>query len=95
LITGFIALNYWEEILKRRCLIRRGRKMSGNLMDRCVGKYCKIVTKEPGEEKASVVTGVVKEIDHDGEFIIVKSKEGTGLLSIKSIIAIKPRKKES
>ena len=41
-----------------------------------------------------MVTGIVKDIDHDGEFIIVESKEGTGLLSIKSIIAIKPRKKE-
>jgi len=68
--------------------------MPGNIMNRCIGKYCKIVTKEPGEEKASVVTGIVKGIDHDEGFIVVESKEGTGLLSIKSIIAIKPRKKE-
>lgn len=65
--------------------------MPGNIMNRCIGKYCKIITKEPGEERASVVTGVVKDIDHDEGFIIIESKEGTGLLSIKSIVAIKPR----
>ena len=68
--------------------------MPGNIMNRCIGKYCKIVTKEPGEDKACVVTGIVKDIDHDGGFITIESKQGTGLLNIKSIIAIKPRNKE-
>ena len=68
--------------------------MPGNIMNRCIGKYCKIVTKEPGEEKANVVTGIVKDIDHDEGFITIESKEGTGMLNIKSIIAIKPRNKE-
>ena len=62
--------------------------MPGNIMNRCIGKYCKIVTKEPGEEKANVVTGIVKDIDHDEGFITVESKEGIGILNIKSIIAI-------
>ncbi len=65
--------------------------MPGNIMNRCIGKYCKIVTKEPGEEKANVVTGIVKDIDHDEGFIIVESKHGIGLVNIKTVIAIKPR----
>lgn len=67
--------------------------MSGSIMDRCVGRYCKIVTKEPGEKKASVVTGIVKNIDHDEGFITVESKQGLGILNIKSILAIKPKTK--
>ena len=63
-------------------------------MNRCIGKYCKIVTKEPGEEKANVVTGIVKDIDHDEGFITIESKQGVGLVNIKTVIAIKPRKKE-
>ena len=61
-------------------------------MDKLIGKYCKIVTKEPGEEKANVVTGIVKDIDHDEGFITIESKQGLGILNIKSILAIKPKK---
>ena len=63
-------------------------------MDRFIDKYCKIVTKEPGEDRANVVTGIVKDTDHDEGFITIESKEGTVILNIKSIIAIKPRNKE-
>jgi len=62
-------------------------------MDRCIGRYCKIVTKEPGEEKASEGTGIVKDIDHDEGFITIESKQGLGILNIKSILAIKPKTK--
>jgi hypothetical protein len=62
-------------------------------MDRLIGKYCKIVTKEPGEDRAHVVTGFVNEIDHDAGFLIVESSQGVGCLSIKTIEAIKPKKK--
>ena len=65
--------------------------MKENSLDRLIGKYCKIVTKEPSEEKAHTVTGIVKDIDHDAEFIIIESKDGTALLSIKTIMAIKPK----
>ena len=65
--------------------------MTRNIIDRCIGKYCKIVTKEPSEEKAHTVTGIVNDIDHDAEFIIIESKEGTVLLSIKTIMVIRPK----
>ena len=68
--------------------------MTRNIMDRCVGRYCKIVTKEPGEEKAIVVTGIVKDIDYDEGFITIESKQGLGILNIKTIVAIKPKEQE-
>ena len=63
-------------------------------MDRLIGKYCKIVTKEPGEDKSHVVTGLVKNIDHDDGFITIESWQGLGVLNIDTIIAIKPKKQE-
>ncbi|HEB37700.1 MAG TPA: hypothetical protein ENI14_03460 [Thermoplasmatales archaeon] len=60
-------------------------------MDRLVGKYCKIVLKEPGKERASVVSGILEEIDYDAGFVIVDSDQGLGCLNLKSIVAIKPR----
>jgi len=60
-------------------------------LDRLIGQYCKIVTKEPGGIKASVVTGFIKHIDHDIGFITVESRQGLGVLNIRSIVAIKPR----
>jgi len=66
--------------------------MNGRCVDKLIGKYCKIVTKEPGEEKANVVTGIVKDVDHDEGFMTIESKQGLGILNIKSILAIKPKK---
>jgi len=63
-------------------------------VDRLIGKYCKIVTKEPGEDKSHVVTGLVKNIDHDDGFITIESWQGLGVLNIDTIIAIKPKKQE-
>ena len=59
-------------------------------MEKLVGRYCKIVTKEPGEERASVVTGVLRDVDYEDGFIMVDSEQGLGCLSITTIIAIKP-----
>jgi len=66
-------------------------------MEKLKGKYCKIVTKEPGEKRASVVTGIVEDIDYEDGFVVVDSDMGVGALSINTIIAIKPgsqRKRE-
>ena len=68
--------------------------MKEKCVDRMIGKYCKIVTKEPGEDKSHVVTGLVKGIDHDDGFITIESYQGLGVLNIDTIIAIKSKKQE-
>lgn len=63
-------------------------------MEKLIGKYCKIVTKEPGDNRVSVVTGIVQDVDsHDG-FIFVDSAQGPGLLRLDTIVAIKPGRQE-
>jgi ribosome maturation factor RimP len=69
------------------------KKMEKKYMERLIGKYCKIVTKEPGEERASVVTGTLEEVDYQDGFILVDSEQGLGCLRINTIIAIKPARK--
>jgi flagellin FlaB len=74
---------------------RKGKvkEMQKRYMERLVGKYCKIVTKEPGEERANVVTGILEDVDYKDGFILVDSSQGLGCLRINTIIAIKPGKK--
>ena len=67
--------------------------MEKKYMERLIGKYCKIVTKEPGEERATVVTGTLEDVDYKDGFILVDSKQGLGCLRINNIIAIKPGRK--
>ncbi len=67
--------------------------MTKRYMEKLVGKYCKIVTKEPGEERANVVTGILEDVDYKDGFILVDSSQGLGCLRIDTIIAIKPGKK--
>jgi len=62
-------------------------------MERLVGKYCKIVTKEPGEERANVVTGILEDVDYKDGFILIDSSQGLGCLRIDTVIAIKPGNK--
>lgn len=64
--------------------------MEKKYMERLVGKYCKIVTKEPGEERASVVSGILEDVDYKDGFVMINSKQGLGCLRINTIIAIKP-----
>jgi ribosome maturation factor RimP len=67
--------------------------MEKKYMERLIGQYCKIVTKEPGEERASVVTGTLEDVDYQDGFILVDSEQGLGCLRINTIIAIKPARK--
>ena len=69
--------------------------MEKKCMDRLIGRHCKIVTKEPGEDRARVVTGMVKDIDYDEGFIVIESNQGTGCLNMKTIEAIKPSNKKT
>jgi hypothetical protein len=65
--------------------------MNEKCVDKLIGKYCKIITKEPGEYRASVVTGIIMEIDHDAGFLTIESTQGIDCLNIDTIVAIKPR----
>ena len=67
--------------------------MEKKYLERLVGKYCKIVTKEPGEDRASVVTGTLEDVDYQDGFILVNSRQGLGCLRINTIVAIKPGRK--
>jgi len=67
--------------------------MEKKYMERLIGKYCKIVTKEPGEERANVITGTLEDVDYKDGFILVDSQQGLGCLRINTIIAIKPGNK--
>ncbi|RLF57109.1 MAG: flagellin [Thermoplasmata archaeon] len=64
--------------------------MEKKYMERFKGRYCKFVTKEPGENRATVTMGLLEDVDYDDGFIIVDSKQGLGALSISTIVAIKP-----
>ena len=68
--------------------------MERKIIDKLIGRYCKIVTREPGEDRAHVIFGIVTEIDHATGFIIVESNQGLGCLNIKTIEAIKPSSKK-
>ena len=68
--------------------------MKKKSIDSLIGKYCKIVTKEPGEERVHVIFGIVTDIDHDNRFIMIESSQGIGCLNIKSVEAIKPSRKK-
>lgn len=67
------------------------KKMEKSYLDRLLGQYCKIVSREPGEEKVSVISGTLEDIDYDTGLIMVDSKQGLGCLSINTIVAIKPK----
>jgi hypothetical protein len=71
---------------------KKGEKMEKRYMERLVGKYCKIVTREPGEERANVITGILEDVDYKYGFIVMNSSQGLGCLRIDTIIAIKPSK---
>jgi hypothetical protein len=64
--------------------------MEKKSIDSLIGKFCKIVTREPGEERVHVIFGIVTDIDHDAGFIMIESSQGFGCLNINSVEAIKP-----
>ena len=75
-------------------MVTKVKEMERKNMERLVGKYCKIVTKEPGENRVNIVTGYVEDVDHNDGFILVDSPQGLGCLRISTIIAIKPSTKK-
>jgi len=68
--------------------------MKKRCIDRLVGRHCKIVAREPGEERVHVIFGFVKDVDHDSGLVVIESYQGVGCLNIKIIEAIKPINKK-
>ncbi len=66
--------------------------MERKYVKRLVGKYCKIVTREPGETRANAITGRIEDFDSKDGFVFIDSDQGLGCLKINTIIAIKPSK---
>ena len=60
-------------------------------MDELIGKYCKIVVREPGEERAHTIFGMLTNIDYDERLVVIKSNPGIKCLSMESIVAMKPK----
>ena len=66
------------------------KRMKEESLNRLLEKQCKLVTKEPGDEKNHKVVGVIKEIEYGEKLIIIESSYGIGCLNMQSIVAIKP-----
>jgi len=65
--------------------------MTQKYMEKLVGQPCKIVTKEPGSERSSVIIGTLEEVDYSDGFILVESEQGYGCIKIDTVVAIKPQ----
>ena len=65
--------------------------MVKRFMDELIGKYCKIVVREPGEERAHTIFGMLTNIDYDERLVVIKSNPGLKCLSMESIVAMKPK----
>ena len=59
-------------------------------MNKLIGKYCKIVTREPGENRASAIVGKIEDIEPKDGFVLVDSEQGLGCINLNTIVAIKP-----
>jgi len=68
--------------------------MINSRLDKLKGKYCKIVTLEPGEFGVTVFYGEITDIDYESGFIIVQSEKGIGVINLEVVEAIKPAKKK-
>jgi len=63
--------------------------MEPKYIERLVGKYCKIVIKEPGEKKGTVRIGLIENINYLDNSITVEIKEGENIVCVDNIIAIR------
>ena len=67
--------------------------MKRGIIDKFLGKYCKVITKESCEEKTHAITGVISDFDQDEGFIAIDSTRGLFYLKVDTILSIKPREK--
>ena len=64
--------------------------MKQKYIKKLIGKYCKIVIKEPGKQRANVITGIIEDIDTNEGVLIIDSNQGFEYIDINSMVAIKP-----
>ena len=65
--------------------------MTEKAIDRLIGKYCKIVAQEPGEEKTYTIFGRLTNINYDKRLVEIESNPNTVYLSLDIIVVIKPK----
>jgi archaeal flagellin FlaB len=75
-------------------MVSKVTNMERKHMEKLIGKYCKIITKEPGDVRVSVVTGQVEDLDYENDFIFINSSQGLGCIRVDTVIAIKPVEKK-
>ena len=68
--------------------------MNARCLERLLEKPCKIVLKDPGDDRSHVMTGTLTDVDVHAGFIIIETAQGPGCINIDAIIAIKPRRKK-
>ena len=69
--------------------------MTENIVDELIGQYCKVIIDELNKTKASVFYGILKDVDHTNNFLILESSAFPIFLNMKNIVAIKPSKKKN
>ncbi len=65
--------------------------MNTRILERLLDQSCKIVLKDPGQDRSRVMMGILKEVDFQSGFIILETSRGPGCVNIDAIVAIKPR----
>jgi len=64
-----------------------------DIIEKSLGKYCKIITKETREGKTHTISGIISGIDQDEGEIVMEATKGVFYLKVDTIKSIKPRKR--
>ena len=67
--------------------------MKNDIIEKFLGKYCKIITQETREKKTHTITGIIADYDQDDDIIVIESTKGVFYLKVNTILKIKPRKR--
>ena len=67
--------------------------MKKDIIDKFLGKYCKIIMKELDGEKTHAITGVISGFDQYDGSIVIDSARGIFYLKVDIILSIKPRER--
>ena len=63
--------------------------MEPKYIERLIGKYCKIITKTPGQKKGTVRIGMLEDVNYLDNCVTIELKEGTDTIQVDNIIAIR------